>query len=275
MHLSRDSILAKIQIMGVLNVTPDSFSDGGNFSTLSTATTQAEKLIADGADILDIGGESTRPFADPVGTKEELDRVIPVIKAIRAKHDITISIDTQKAEVAEKALLAGADIINDVSALRSDPQMINLVQKTTVPVILMHMQGTPADMQVNPSYENVIEEITDFFKERIGWVSEHGVDSSRLILDPGIGFGKKREHNLSILKHLERLSVFNLPVLLAHSRKKFLGEITGIETEAERDIATAIVAALSVPSGINMVRVHDVATTRQAVTIAQSIQTAT
>ncbi len=265
---------ARVKIMGVLNVTPDSFSDGGNFATFDTALSQAEKLIADGADILDIGGESTRPFADPVGTAEELARVIPIIQAIRKKYDTIISIDTMKADVAAKALEAGANIINDVSALRTDPEMISLVKKTDVPVIIMHMQGTPSDMQIKPSYLDVVEDIVDFFRERIQWITSQGVAKERLVLDPGIGFGKTIDHNLSILKKLERFSSFKLPILLAHSRKRFLGEITGVKKESERDVATAVVASLCASKGIDMVRVHDVATTRHALKLAEAINTA-
>lgn len=263
-----------IQIMGVLNVTPDSFSDGGKFDTLETAVAQAETLIKEGADILDIGGESTRPFADPVAAKEELARVIPVIKAIRKTSSIPISIDTTKAIVAQEALKAGATHINDISALRTDPEMIEVVKVSAVPVIIMHMQGTPADMQVNPRYDNIIAEMVVFFKERFDWIQSHGVDVGRLIIDPGIGFGKTVDHNLSILKHLDVFSQFNVPLLLAHSRKRFLGEITGVSDERKRDHATAVVSALSAGKKIDMVRVHDVAATRQALEVAAAIEAA-
>ncbi len=265
---------AAIKIMGILNVTPDSFSDGGQFADTQKAVAQAEELIAAGADILDVGGESTRPFAEPVSTEEELRRVLPVIKAVRQKHTIPISIDTTKASVAHEALQAGADIINDVSALNKDPEMIRVVQQTSVPVIIMHMQGTPTDMQVKPVYNDVVTEIIDFFTERINWITNKGVDRNRLLIDPGIGFGKSLQHNLSILKHLEKFSSLNLPLLLGHSRKRFLGSITGIPSEAERDLATAVVAALCANKNISMVRVHDVAATKQALLIAEAIQSA-
>jgi len=263
-----------IKIMGILNVTPDSFSDGGKYKDLQAAVTQADELILAGADILDVGGESTRPFSEPVSVEEELQRVIPVIEAVRQKHSITISIDTSKAEVARQALNAGADIINDISALNKDPEMITVVRETNVPVIIMHMQGTPTDMQVEPVYRDVVGEIIDFFQDRIGWITENGVDRNRLIIDPGIGFGKTLQHNLSILKHLDAFSSLNLPVLLGHSRKRFIGAITAIPTEKERDWATAVVAALCATKNISIVRVHNVAATRQALLIAEAIRSA-
>ncbi len=263
-----------VKIMGILNVTPDSFSDGGQFTSVESALSQALKLVDDGADIIDIGGESTRPFANPVDLDEELKRVIPVIKKIRKYSRITISIDTMKAEVAARALEAGADIINDVSAFRADPEMVKLAARTDVPIIIMHMLGTPSDMQVNPDYGDVICEIHDFFQERIQWLEQRGIAKKRLILDPGIGFGKKLIHNLTILKNLSFFNDMGLPVLLAHSRKRFLGELTGISKESERDFSTAIVAALAVSNGIKMVRVHNVAATRQALSVAEAIATA-
>ena len=264
-----------IKIMGILNVTPDSFSDGGRFATFDRALAQAERLIAEGADILDIGGESTRPFAAKVETAEELRRVVPVIEAVRKHHAIPISIDTTKAAVAEAALAAGADIINDISALRHDGEMLAVVRKTTVPVILMHMQGTPSTMQVAPHYDDVVAEIIAFFTERVAWLEANGVERQRLIVDPGIGFGKTVAHNLSLLKHLDQFSAqLHLPLLLGHSRKRFLGEVTGIKEEAGRDTATAVAAALCADKGVAMVRVHNVAATRQALQVAAAIATA-
>jgi dihydropteroate synthase len=256
--------------MGILNTTPDSFSDGGRHFSAQAALRQAEVMIAAGADIIDIGGESTRPYAEPVSTEEELRRVIPVIQEIRKNHGTPISVDTTKAIVAREALAAGADIINDISALRKDQEMLALVKTTTVPVVIMHMQGTPDTMQIRPHYDNVIEEILDFFRERISWLETNGVDISRLIIDPGIGFGKSREHNLTILKHLDRFSEFGLPVLLGHSRKRFLGDITGMDA-TDRDLPTAIVSALTANRGVAIIRVHDVASTRQALLIVDAI----
>ena len=263
-----------IKIMGILNVTPDSFSDGGKYADFHSALAQADDLIAAGAAILDVGGESTRPFADPVSTEEELGRVIPVIEAVRRKYPVPISIDTTKAVVAREALKAGADIINDISALQKDPEMIEVVRQTNVPVIIMHMQGTPADMQIKPVYTDVVTEILDFFKQRIDWITGEGIDRNRLILDPGIGFGKTLQHNLSILKHLEDFSSLHLPVLLGHSRKRFLGALTDIPAEEDRDLATAVVAALCATKNVAIVRVHNVAATRQALLIAEALQSA-
>lgn len=263
-----------MKIMGILNVTPDSFSDGGKFADFQSATTQADDLIAAGADILDVGGESTRPFADPVTTEEELARVIPVIAAVRQKHNITISIDTTKAVVAREALKAGANIINDISALRKDPQMIEVVGQSSVPVIIMHMQGTPSNMQIQPVYGDVVADILDFFKERIDWITGRGIDRNRLIIDPGIGFGKTLQHNLSLIKHLEEFSRLKLPLLLGHSRKRFLGTITGIPAEKDRDLATAVITALCAAKNIAIVRVHNVAATRQALLLAEAVRAA-
>ncbi len=261
---------AGIRIMGILNTTPDSFSDGGRHFSLRAALGQAEAMVAAGADIIDIGGESTRPYADPVSPEEELRRVIPVIRGIRENHAIPISIDTTKAVVAEEALAAGADIINDISALRKDRQMLALVRKTTVPVILMHMQGTPETMQINPRYDDVVAEILEFFLERIALLEKNGVDRSRLIIDPGIGFGKTREHNLTIIKHLDRFSEPGAPVLLGHSRKRFLGDITGLEPGC-RDFPTAVVSALAADKKVAIIRVHDVGSTRWALQLAEAI----
>lgn len=266
--------VSSVKIMGVINVTPDSFSDGGEFDTLDAALAQADKLIAEGADILDIGGESTRPFSDPVSTTEELERVIPVIQGIRRKHSVTISIDTSKAAVAREAIDAGANMLNDVTALLKDPQMIAVAQETVVPIIIMHMQGTPANMQLKPTYTSVIDDIVAFFKERITTLTDAGIDKNRIIVDPGIGFGKAQAHNLSILKHLHKFSQLGVQVMLAHSRKSFLGNITEIPVEADRDLATAIVTALCSTQNIQMVRVHNVEFTRQALKIAEAIQTA-
>lgn len=260
-----------IKLMGVLNVTPDSFSDGGLYASADAAVAQAENLIAQGVDILDLGGESTRPYADPVGVGEELRRVIPVIEKIRENHDIPISIDTMKAEVALAALQAGATMINDVSALEADPMMLQVVKESEVPVVLMHMQGTPQTMQLAPSYGDVVAEIKSYFKAKLAWLEQEGVDSKRLILDPGIGFGKTLEHNLAILKKLHSFIELGPPLLLAHSRKRFLKEITGIENERERDLATAVVAALCSNSGVSIIRVHDVAATRQALAVAAAL----
>jgi len=258
------------KIMGILNVTPDSFSDGGQFDSVASACSQVEAFLASGVDIIDVGGESTRPFAEPVTEEEELTRVIPAIRSIRGRYSIPISIDTTKAEVARQALAAGADIINDISALRKDPKMLALVQETSVPIIIMHMQGTPGDMQVKPHYENVINDIKVFFGERLAWLKENGVDLRRITLDPGIGFGKSLDHNLSILKHLAEFKELGCPLLLGHSRKRFIGDITGLDVE-NRDLPTAVVSALACSSGVDIIRVHNVTATCHALQMVDAI----
>lgn len=262
-----------ITLMGIINVTPDSFSDGGLYQESIDAVDQARRLISDGADILDIGGESTRPYADPVSVSEELSRVIPVITQIRSFSDIPISIDTMKADVAREALHAGATIINDVSALRHDPLMLDLVKQTDVDVIIMHMKGTPGTMQDNPTYSDIVSEIIDFFQERLQLLKSEGIDLKRITIDPGIGFGKELEHNLSILKNLEKLSSLGQPVLLGHSRKRFLGDITKIDTP-DRDLVTAVVSGLCQDKKVSAIRVHDVASTRYALLVSQAVNQA-
>lgn len=264
---------AHVQVMGILNVTPDSFSDGGRFISEPAIIAQVRKMIADGADIIDIGGESSRPFAKPVSLEEETARILPTIKAIRQESSIPISIDTTKAAVARKALEAGANIINDISALRSDLQMGELVRETASPVVLMHMQGTPGNMQNDPKYDDVIGEISDFLQERIAWAESIGINKQKIIVDPGIGFGKTLEHNLAILKHLNRFKTLGCQVLLGHSRKAFIGRILGREA-GDRDTATAIVSALSYLKKVDIIRVHDVDKTVQAIKIASAIETA-
>lgn len=262
-----------IKLMGIINVTPDSFSDGGLYRQSADAVEQGRRLIADGADILDIGGESTRPYAEPISIDEELSRVIPVITGIRSFSDIPISIDTMKGEVAREALQVGATIINDVSALRHDPLMLEMVKQTDGEVIIMHMKGTPGTMQDNPTYGDIIAEIILFFRERLSLLSSEGVDLGRIIIDPGIGFGKKLEHNLSILKHLEKLSSLGQAVLLGHSRKRFLGDITKIDTP-DRDLVTAVVSGLCQNKGVSIIRVHDVASTRYALQVCHAVNQA-
>ncbi|MEN8188211.1 MAG: dihydropteroate synthase [Thermodesulfobacteriota bacterium] len=259
-----------VRVMGIINVTPDSFSDGGRCNSAESSLTQAKLMIGEGADILDIGGESTRPFAEPVELFQELDRVIPAIKAIRKESTIPISIDTSKAEVARQALASGADVINDITALRKDPEMVRLAADTDVPLILMHMQGSPGDMQVEPHYEDVVAEIIDFFQERLSFLDAHSISRERIIVDPGIGFGKSLQHNLTILKNLDAFSVLGCPVLLGHSRKRFIGDVTGLPVE-QRDLPTAVISALAARQGVAYIRVHDVASTRTALTIESAL----
>lgn len=261
-----------VKIMGILNTTPDSFSDGGLYSTTSLALQQAHSLIQDGAEIIDIGGESSRPGAHPVSVNEELQRVLPVITALRAESPIPISIDTTKATVARQALLAGANIINDISALVHDPEMIEVLQQQSeAEIVLMHMQGTPIAMQNNPKYGEVTNEVYEFLSRRIEYLTDHNISENRIIVDPGIGFGKTFDHNLILLKNLSRFSTLGTRVLLGHSRKRFLGEITG-EAAEERDLATAVTAALCAYRAIDIVRVHNVAATHQALQLAEAIR---
>ncbi len=259
-------------IMGVLNVTPDSFSDGGRYVTESSIIKQAQHLIETGAHIIDIGGESTRPFSEPVPLEEELSRVIPAIKAIRSFSQIPISIDTTKAEVAQKALEAGADIINDVSALRFDNKMAHLAASTGVPVILMHMKGTPQDMQVNPVYEDVVGEILEFFRERLDFCNDSGIDLHQTIIDPGIGFGKRFQDNLDIINGLSTLSVLGRPILVGPSRKAFLGQITGHDRPELRDNATCGAVVAAVLNGASIVRVHEPGCVVDAVKVAHTLR---
>ena len=264
------TIARSVRIMGILNVTPDSFSDGGNFFDSHAALEQVRIMIDDGADIIDVGGESTRPYADPVTLEDEVRRVIPIIQSIRSLSDITVSIDTSKAEVARQALGAGANIINDVSALRNDPAMIDVVRQSNAELIIMHMQGTPGTMQDAPHYDDVVEDVLSFFRERLDFLEAEGIDLNRVIIDPGIGFGKKLEHNLQLLNRLERLGELGTPVLLGHSRKRFLGDLTGLEAD-QRDAITSVVSALSLDKNISVFRVHDVAATREAIKVARAI----
>jgi dihydropteroate synthase len=261
---------SRVRVMGILNVTPDSFSDGGHFVNDLAIEAQVDKMVAAGADIIDVGGESSRPFAEPVSVEEELGRVLPAIKIIRKNHTIPVSIDTTKAEVARKALQEGADMINDISALRFDPEMIVLAKETDVPVIIMHMLGTPTDMQVNPVYDDVVAEIKRFFAERLEWAEKKGVQRSRFIIDPGIGFGKTIAHNLIILKRIADFNELGCPVLIGHSRKSFIGKLLDNVVD-DRDVASAAVSALCVTSGAAILRVHDVAKTVQAVRLAEAI----
>ncbi len=257
--------------MGILNVTPDSFSDGGKFADHQDAVTRAFDLIANGVDILDIGGESTRPGSDPVSIETEIQRVIPVLLAVRKKSAIPISIDTNKAEVAIRAIESGADIINDVSSLRFDRQMVEVAARTGVPLILMHMLGTPRTMQKDPVYSDLIAEIAGFLDERIRFATRHGVERNQIVIDPGIGFGKTVEHNLAIIAQLEAFSSLDRPVLLGASRKRFIGSVLGC-TETDRELGTAVADAFAIAAGAHIIRVHDVAFHRDAVKMADAIR---
>jgi dihydropteroate synthase len=258
-------------VMGIVNVTPDSFSDGGKYFDPSRAVARGEQMARDGADIVDIGGESTRPGARPVAADEETRRVLPVIRKLRARISIPISIDTTKSEVARAALDEGADVVNDISALGFDPAMAPLAAKENVPVVLMHMQGTPRTMQQNPFYENVVEEVKEFLGRRVEFAIEAGVDADRIIVDPGIGFGKNVEHNLALVRGLGALAGLGRPVLVGTSRKTFIGKLLDAapEERLEGSLAAAVAAVLA---GANIIRVHDVKEAVRAVRIADALR---
>ena len=258
-------------IMGILNITPDSFSDGGRFADYERALAQAFELISAGADILDVGGESTRPGSDPVPLPVEMERVIPVIRAVRESSDIPISIDTNKSEVALQSLAAGADIINDVTSLRFDPAMVRVAAESGAPVIMMHMLGAPRTMQVNPVYESVISEIIAFLEQRVKFAVQNGIERSQIIVDPGIGFGKTVTHNLNIIRDLDRFSCMDRPIMLGAARKRFIGKILG-RPEGERELGTAVVNAFGIAAGAHILRVHDVAFHREAVGMAEAVR---
>jgi dihydropteroate synthase len=245
-------------VMGILNVTPDSFSDGGSFIEPNAAVDRALEMVEQGADIIDIGGESTRPGADSVSADDEIRRTVPIIEKIREQSDIPVSIDTTKSDVARLALEAGADVINDVSAFESDPAMAGLAAEYGAGVILMHMQGTPRTMQSNPVYENVVGEVCAYLKSRITVAAQHGIAHDRIVVDPGIGFGKTTEHNLSLLRGLTTLAACGSPLLVGTSRKSFVGQLTGRKAPMDRRAGSLGAAAWAVANGAHILRVHDV-----------------
>lgn len=257
------------QVMGILNVTPDSFSDGGQFSRIDSALRQAEQMIADGATIIDIGGESTRPGAKEVSVKDELARVIPVLKAINARFNIIVSIDTSKAAVMSEGITYGAGIINDVRALQNEGCLTVLAQDQGVGICLMHMQGLPRTMQHNPHYVNLIDDITIFFQERILACTQAGINRSRLILDPGFGFGKSLEQNYSLLANMAKFQCLDLPILAGLSRKSMIGNLLNreINERLAGSLATAIIAA---QQGARIIRVHDVKETVDALKVLEA-----
>ncbi len=256
--------------MGVVNVTPDSFFDGGLYFEPARAIERALKLAAEGADIVDIGGESSRPGSHPITAREEKKRVLPVIEVLREKKDVLISVDTTKASVAEAALDAGADIINDISAGRFDPEIIRLAAERGAGLVLMHMKGTPRTMQNAPSYEDVVAEVRDFLAERIEAAEAGGVRRDSLIIDPGIGFGKNLEHNLALLRSLDEFAALGRPILVGISRKSFIGKILNLDPQdrLEGTIAAAIISRLN---GASILRVHDLQAVRRAIIVAESI----
>jgi len=258
-------------LMGILNVTPDSFYDGGRQFKPDDAIAHGLSLVEAGADVVDIGGESTRPGARPVSAEQELERVLPVIRGLRRKATVPISIDTYKAQVAGAALNEGADIVNDISALRFDPQLAVLVAAERVPVVLMHMQGTPQTMQAEPRYSDVLTEVRDFLATQIGFALNAGILGENIIIDPGIGFGKNLEHNLTLLRELPALTALGYPLLVGASRKAFIGKIVDGKPDErlEGSLAAAVAAVLG---GAQMVRVHDVRETRRAVQVADAVR---
>ena len=262
--------LTRPRVMGILNVTPDSFSDGGHYSQVDAALQHALTLIDEGVDILDIGGESTRPNATPVTLAQELDRVIPVIEALVAHQiNIPISIDTYKPAVMSAAIVAGASIVNDVRALQEDGA-VAAVADTDVGVCLMHMQGTPQTMQDNPNYVDVVGEVGAFLSERVALCQQAGIASNRLLIDPGFGFGKTRAHNITLIQQLDVLTKLNLPILVGLSRKSVLGQVTGHDVDA-RLYASVAAAVISVMKGAHIVRVHDVKATVEALKVVAAI----
>jgi dihydropteroate synthase len=258
-------------IMGILNVTPDSFSDGGSFLGLSQAVEHARAMCDEGADILDVGGESTRPGSDPVPAEEELRRVIPVIKELTAETAVPISIDTQKAEVAAAALDSGAQIINDVSALRTDPAMAPLAARTGAPVVLMHMLGRPRTMQRDPTYRDVVGEVTAWLRGRMEAAVEAGIAEEQIVVDPGFGFGKDLRHNLELLRRLDALHSLGRMTMVGTSRKAMLGRILG-SPEGERLHGTLATVACAVMAGCHMVRVHDVRPALEVVKVCEAVR---
>ena len=259
-----------IVVMGIVNTTPDSFADGGRFLNTNSAVDHALRLADEGAEIIDIGGESTRPGSDPVSAEEELCRVVPVIERLTKRSDILLSIDTQKPTVARAALNAGASIVNDVAANRDSPEMWRIVAETRAGYVCMHMQGTPQTMQAKPLYDDVLQEVSSFFTERLARLAEYEISSRQVALDPGIGFGKELEHNIKLLSGLNQFIVTERPIMVGVSRKSFIGKLLGTPIE-ERLPASLACAIWSVIEGVHIVRVHEVAETVQAVRMAEAL----
>ena len=259
-------------LVGILNITPDSFSDGGDFLDPEAAAARAATMLDEGAHVIDVGGESTRPGSDPVSPDEEIRRVVPAIERLVADRPAAVvSVDTYRAVTAEAALWAGACIVNDVTALRGDPRMVALVVEAGCPVVLMHMKDEPKTMQREPYYEDVVREVRDFLAERAEFAVSAGVKPENVIVDPGIGFGKTIEHNLALLRDLEEIAALGFPVLVGASRKRFLGEITGVEKAGDRAFGTVATTVLAYERGANLFRVHDVRANAEALAVARSI----
>jgi dihydropteroate synthase len=260
-------------VMGVLNVTPDSFSDGGRHFSPDAAIAHAEAMAADGADLIDVGGESTRPGSDPVDDDEQIRRVVPVIEHVARRLPVVISVDTTRAAVVRAALDAGAYVVNDISAGRDDPDLFPLVARRRAPLVLMHMQGRPKTMQLQPHYEDVVAEVSGFLNERLITAGIHGIDVERILLDPGIGFGKSTPHNLELLRRLMELTVLARPIVIGTSRKRFVAQVTGEggDDPQQRLFGTAATVAWSVANGASLVRVHDVGPMRSVVHMIDAI----
>jgi len=258
-------------LMGILNVTPDSFFDGGAYYEPEMAVQHALKMVDDGADIIDVGGESTRPFSTPISVEEELQRIIPVIEGIRAQSNIPLSIDTYKSQVADEACKRGVQIINDISGLTFDDRMVHIAREHGATVIIMHIKGTPATMQKDPVYTDVITELCTYFTERIEFATHHGVADDHIILDPGIGFGKRVEDNLKIIKHLSRFKDLGKPILVGTSMKSFIGVVTDSPLH-ERTEGTLASIALAVWNGADILRVHDVRKAKKVIQLVEAVK---
>ncbi|MDQ1350482.1 MAG: Dihydropteroate synthase [Acidobacteriota bacterium] len=259
-------------VMGIINITPDSFSDGGDFLTNEAALRQAEQMVKDGAAIIDVGGESTRPGAQTVSTEQEIDRVLPVIEAIKTRFEVLVSVDTYKAPVARAAVLdGGADIVNDISGLDFCENMAETIAALDVPVVLMHIKGSPETMQKDPFYRNVIPELKQYFENRIDYAYSKGIKKEKIIIDPGIGFGKRVEDNIEIIKHLREFKEFDLPILIGISRKSFLGKIAGEENPKEREIESVTADLIAILNGANIIRVHNVKNAVKSIKILKKL----
>lgn len=267
----RDEPFKKTLIMGILNVTPDSFSDGGLYLNCESAVKRTLEMVNEGADIIDIGGESTRPGSIPVSSEIELNRIVPVIKEIRKKTDCLLSIDTYKSRIARAAFKAGADMLNDISGLTFDKMMAKTAAKYNVPVIIMHIQGKPLDMHANPQYENLMEEVMNYFRERISQVREEGIYEKNIILDPGLGFGKRPEDNFELIRELRQITTLGFPVLLGPSRKSFIGHVLKTPIKDRIEGTSAMVTA-GILNGGNIIRVHDVKVMKRVAVITDRLK---
>lgn len=273
LSLKRDFLeLEDPVVMGVLNVTPDSFSDGGQFLEYDRALIQAEQMVKDGAAIIDIGGESSRPGARTVSTEEEIDRIMPIIEKVKDEFAVIVSVDTYKERVARVAVLeAGADMVNDISALRFSENMADTIAKLEVPVVLMHIKGTPENMQKNPSYRDLIPELKQYFHTQIEYALSKGIKKEKIIIDPGIGFGKRVEDNIEIIKRLKEFKEFELPILMGLSRKSFLGIISNEPIPAEREAETISANIIAILNGASIIRVHNVKNTVKSIKILKKL----